>query len=74
MADVLCVAGQISGKPAPDPYLAAACRLGLDDAPCIAFEFAVNGVGSGLLPGYLPEPHSAEICGTLCWVTTARAA
>ncbi len=32
------------GKPAPDIYLAAARRLGLEPGRCVAFEDAVNGV------------------------------
>lgn len=33
-----------SGKPAPDPYLAAAARLGLDPERCVALEDSPTGV------------------------------
>ena len=39
------------GKPAPDPYLAAARRLGLDAADCLVVEDAPNGIRSGRAAG-----------------------
>jgi len=39
------------GKPAPDLFLAAARRLGLDPARCLAFEDASNGVLSARAAG-----------------------
>lgn len=43
--------GVARGKPAPDIYLAAAARLGLDGGACVAFEDAVNGVRSARAAG-----------------------
>jgi sugar-phosphatase len=39
------------GKPAPDPYLAAAEALGVDPADCLVVEDAVSGIRSGLAAG-----------------------
>lgn len=33
-----------AGKPAPDIYLAAAARLGVEPRHCLVFEDALNGV------------------------------
>lgn len=57
----------ISGKPAPDCYLEAARRLGVDPAECLALEDSVNGakaaVAAGMLTCAIPDnwhtPHSA---------------
>lgn len=38
-------------KPAPDPYLAAAARLGLDPAACVAVEDTPTGVASASAAG-----------------------
>ncbi len=38
-------------KPAPDPYLAAAARLGLDPAVCVAVEDTPTGVASASAAG-----------------------
>ncbi|MER6361253.1 HAD family phosphatase [Kitasatospora sp. NPDC001527] len=38
-------------KPAPDPYLAAAARLGLDPASCVAVEDTPTGVASATAAG-----------------------
>jgi sugar-phosphatase len=40
-----------AGKPAPDPYLLGASRLGLDPASCVVFEDAVAGVESARAAG-----------------------
>jgi sugar-phosphatase len=39
------------GKPAPDPYLLGAARLGLLPASCVVFEDAVAGVESARAAG-----------------------
>ncbi len=41
----------VHGKPAPDIFLKAAARLGLDPASCVAFEDAKNGVLSAKTAG-----------------------
>ncbi|WP_182908691.1 HAD family phosphatase [Microbispora sp. H13382] len=38
-------------KPAPDPYLAAAARLGVDPAACVAIEDSPTGVASARAAG-----------------------
>ena len=39
------------GKPAPDCYLQAAAKLGVDPCDCVVFEDAVNGIEAGLSAG-----------------------
>ena len=41
----------VTGKPAPDVYLAAAARLGADPARCLVVEDSLNGVRAGLAAG-----------------------
>ena len=50
--DVLVTSDQVeNGKPAPDPYLLAAERLGVDPASCVVFEDAPSGIASGRAAG-----------------------
>ena len=50
--DVLVTADQVeNGKPAPDPYLLAAERLGVDPAACLVFEDAPAGIAAGRAAG-----------------------
>lgn len=50
--DVVVTAESVRhGKPAPDPYLLAASRLGVQPARCVAVEDAPAGVASGLAAG-----------------------
>lgn len=51
------------GKPAPDPYLLAAQRLGVDPADCLVVEDAPAGLRAGKAAG----------CATLAVVTTTDA-
>ncbi len=39
------------GKPAPDPYLAAARALGVDPGDCVVFEDTAPGIAAGLAAG-----------------------
>jgi sugar-phosphatase len=39
------------GKPAPDPYLVAARRLGVDPRSCLVFEDTAPGIEAGLAAG-----------------------
>jgi HAD superfamily hydrolase (TIGR01509 family) len=41
------------GKPAPDPYLTAAARLGVDPAACLALEDSHNGVRAAHAAGMM---------------------
>ena len=41
------------GKPAPDPFLTAAARLGVDPADCLALEDSHNGVRSASSAGMM---------------------
>ena len=49
------------GKPAPDVYLEAVRRLGVDPADCAAVEDSQNGIGSAKTAGMrvfaIPNPH-----------------
>ena len=45
-AEFVCGDDVEFGKPAPDPYLLGASRLGLSPASCVVFEDAVAGVSS----------------------------
>jgi mannitol-1-/sugar-/sorbitol-6-phosphatase len=62
--DVLVTSDQVEhGKPAPDPYLLAAERLGVDPAACLVFEDAPAGIAA------------ARAAGMTVWaVTTTHAA
>jgi HAD superfamily hydrolase (TIGR01509 family) len=55
------------GKPAPDIYLAAAERLGVEPSRCVALEDAPNGVASAKAAGMtclaVPNHMTAEITG-----------
>jgi sugar-phosphatase len=52
LTDVLVTADQVErGKPAPDPYLLAAERLGVDPAACLVLEDAPSGIASGRAAG-----------------------
>jgi sugar-phosphatase len=49
---VLVSADQVErGKPAPDPYLLAAQRLGADPAECLVIEDAPSGIAAGRAAG-----------------------
>lgn len=39
------------GKPAPDPYLAAAARLGVDPARCVVLEDSASGIAAARAAG-----------------------
>jgi sugar-phosphatase len=52
MPHVLVTADQVAhGKPAPDPYLLAAARLGVDPADCLVLEDAPSGIAAGRAAG-----------------------
>jgi beta-phosphoglucomutase-like phosphatase (HAD superfamily) len=61
----------VNGKPAPDPFLKAAERLGVAPALCLALEDSHNGVRSasaaGMMAVMVPDliPATGEIEG-LC--------
>lgn len=50
-AEFVCGDDVSAGKPAPDPYLLGASRLGLSPAQCVVFEDAVAGVESARAAG-----------------------
>lgn len=64
---LICGGETERGKPAPDPYLAAADRLALDPARCWALEDSGNGVraafGAGCTVFQIPDlvPPDAEL-------------
>ena len=53
-------ADEANGKPAPDVYLAAARRLGVDPASCVAIEDSPNGIAAAKAAGMtcvaIPDP------------------
>lgn len=51
------------GKPAPDPYLAAAALVGVDPADCVAIEDSPTGVASALAAGCrtVAVPHIVDV-------------
>ena len=51
--DAVVASEGLRGKPAPDVFLAAAERLGVAAADCVAFEDAVNGVQAAAAAGML---------------------
>jgi len=66
--DVLVTADQVEhGKPAPDPYLLAAERLGVDPASCVVLEDAPAGIASGRAAGMtvwaVTTTHAADALG-----------
>jgi HAD superfamily hydrolase (TIGR01509 family) len=48
-------------KPAPDPYLTAAAKLGVDIERCVALEDSVSGVGSALASGAVTIAIPSEV-------------
>jgi beta-phosphoglucomutase-like phosphatase (HAD superfamily) len=64
------------GKPAPDPFLKAADRLGVDPRLCLALEDSHNGVRSacaaGMMTVMVPDllPASEDIRGLCVAVIT----
>ena len=66
--DTIVASGDYArGKPAPDPYLTAASRLGIDPADCLALEDSHNGVraahAAGMMTVMVPDllPATDEI-------------
>jgi HAD superfamily hydrolase (TIGR01509 family) len=60
--EVIVAADEVgAGKPAPDVYLAAAERLGVDPAECVCLEDSGNGILSGAAAGMkviaVPDPR-----------------
>jgi HAD superfamily hydrolase (TIGR01509 family) len=64
-----------AGKPAPDVYLEAARRLGVDPAGCVAIEDSTNGIRSADAAGmaviavpnreFPPEPEALELASSV---------
>ena len=52
-----------NGKPAPDPYLAAAAMVEADPADCLAIEDSPTGVASALAAGCrtVVVPHVVDV-------------
>ena len=63
------------GKPAPDPYLLAAERLGVDPAACLVFEDAPAGIASARAAGMtvwaVSTTHAAAALGGAARVADA---
>ncbi|ROR93019.1 HAD-IA family hydrolase [Nocardioides aurantiacus] len=80
--EVLVTADDVAhGKPAPDPYVEAATRLGLDPADCVVLEDSPAGVEAGVAAGArvvgvsLPEgaPGTDLVVADLAGLTASRA-
>jgi sugar-phosphatase len=63
-ATVITIEDTVKGKPAPDPFLEAADRLGLDARQCVVIEDAPAGLAAGRAAGCatigVVGTHSAE--------------
>lgn len=75
--DVRCSAmDEIRGKPAPDVYLTAARRLGVDAASCLALEDSPHGVASAKAAGMrcvaVPDPLLAADPGSRAITSSCR--
>lgn len=57
--NLLCYDGKHTGKPAPDPYILAAQKIGLQPSECIVFEDALSGIHSAQAAG----AHSIIVVG-----------
>jgi len=51
LEDIFYNDGTYPGKPAPDSYILAAKKLGLNPAECLVFEDAINGIESAYSAG-----------------------
>ncbi len=56
-----------SGKPAPDVFLEAAKRLGVNPADCVVFEDAAPGIMAAQLAGIASCQRSSSDAGGLTW-------
>lgn len=62
---VSCAGGAVRGKPAPDTYVQACERLGVDPAGALAFEDSPNGVRAAKAAGLTCIAVPNPISGTL---------
>jgi beta-phosphoglucomutase-like phosphatase (HAD superfamily) len=57
---VVCMEDYVHGKPAPDPFLEAARRLGVDPYDCLVFEDSPTGIAAAEAAGmayvFVPPP------------------
>jgi beta-phosphoglucomutase-like phosphatase (HAD superfamily) len=63
----------LNGKPAPDPFLMAAAKLGVDPADCIALEDSFHGIraahAAGMMAVMVPDMlQPTEEIRALCTV------
>src|SRR5436190_10585789 len=70
--EIICRGDYEKGKPAPDPFLKAAERLGVEPRLCLALEDSHNGVRSAsaagmitvMVPDLLEPTHEIRACCT----------
>ena len=71
---VVAAGDYAKGKPAPDPFLTAAARMGVDPADCLALEDSHNGVraahAAGMMTVMVPDLLEAteemhQLCVTI---------
>ncbi|CAN5919425.1 beta-phosphoglucomutase [soil metagenome] len=70
--DAVVASEGLRGKPAPDVFLAAAERLGVAPADCVAFEDAVNGIQAAAAAGMLVVGVTTNVAAEVLAAAGAR--
>ncbi len=70
-AAVVCAEDYVHGKPAPDPFLVAAKRLGVPPQECVVFEDSPTGIAAaeaaGMAHVFVPTaPTISKACANPC--------
>jgi beta-phosphoglucomutase len=70
--DAVVASEGLRGKPAPDVFLAAAQRLDVAPADCVAFEDAVNGIQAAAAAGMLVVGVTTNVAAEVLTTAGAR--